>query len=135
MLSHAKFFFFPFRFVCDIFHFIKCNCIIKRLMNMGMHNVPQSESKLDLLKDACSSFCLYPTSCIDSVYRAVGPLMCTVGSLVMFASCIYFYCYGTGPQAPGQVRHGYPVGGETTLDTKSVAMLDRIILNTDLSLP
>ncbi|GFS08909.1 hypothetical protein ElyMa_003024700 [Elysia marginata] len=42
---------------------------------------------------------------LQFVYRALGPLMCTVGSLVMFASCIYFYCYGTGPQGPGGQHH------------------------------
>ncbi|XP_055876476.1 uncharacterized protein LOC129924597 isoform X3 [Biomphalaria glabrata] len=32
------------------------------------------------------------------MYQAIGPVMCCVGAAVMFASCIYFYCYGTGPQ-------------------------------------
>ncbi|KAK3751038.1 hypothetical protein RRG08_044616 [Elysia crispata] len=54
---------------------------------VGLEATDKGEAKLD--------------SRVQFVYRAVGPLMCTVGSLVMFASCIYFYCYGTGPQGPG----------------------------------
>ncbi|BFZ03487.1 hypothetical protein BsWGS_06526 [Bradybaena similaris] len=37
------------------------------------------------------------------IYRVVGPSMSTVGAIVMFASCLYFYCYGTNPQPPQQI--------------------------------
>ncbi|GFN98407.1 hypothetical protein PoB_002491300 [Plakobranchus ocellatus] len=57
---------------------------------------------------------------VQFVYRAVGPLMCAVGALVMFASCIYFYCYGTGPQGPGGQHHDVEHdGGSGTKGTHS----------------
>ncbi|RUS89445.1 hypothetical protein EGW08_002818 [Elysia chlorotica] len=72
--------------------------------NIVLHFSLKRKKRAD--EDGAMPLTLRPsTNAKVRVYRAVGPLMCTVGSLVMFASCIYFYCYGTGPQGPGGQHH------------------------------